>query len=188
MRWAPYQSDVGDLDVPPLFHEQQRFRQVWLWLLFGAITLPLSFLLGRGVHQQLILGRPFGDHPVNDVVLVAIFVSVIALHAAVIALFWMARLDVAVTPREVSIRFVPFHRMPRRIPLAQVSDVRARRYSAIGEYGGWGIRVGLSGRAYNVFGDHGVQLTLADGKRILIGSQRSEELEAAIRRAGGVSS
>jgi hypothetical protein len=113
---------------------------------------------------------------------VAIAVSVLVLHAAVIALFWVAHLDVSVTSQEVLIRFAPFHRTPRRIPLAQVSDARARRYSAIGEYGGWGIRVGFGGRAYNVFGDHGVQLTLADGKRILIGSQRSEELEAAIQR------
>lgn len=173
---------MGDLEVPPLFHEQQRFRQVWLWLLFAAITIPITLILGRGVHQQLVLGRPFGDHPVNDVALLAIALSVLVLHGGVIVLFWIARLDVTVTANEILIRFVPFHRTPRRVPLAQVSDARARQYSAIGEYGGWGIRVGLSGRAYNVFGGHGVQLTLVDGRRILIGSQRSEELEAAIRK------
>ena len=44
------------------------------------------------------------------------------------------------------------------------------------------MRFGRRGRAYNVSGDRGVELTLANGKRVLIGSQRSEELAEAIRR------
>ena len=35
--------------------------------------------------------------------------------------------------------------------------------------------------AYNVRGDRGALLTLADGRTVLIGSQRADELAAAIR-------
>ena len=43
-----------------------------------------------------------------------------------------------------------------------------RRYR---EYGGWGIRGGLRGtKAYNVSGNRGVELMLADGRTVLIGS------------------
>jgi hypothetical protein len=41
------------------------------------------------------------------------------------------------------------------------------------------------GWAYNVRGNRGVQLELANGKRILIGSQRAEELAGAIGEAKG---
>jgi hypothetical protein len=44
------------------------------------------------------------------------------------------------------------------------------------------VRFGPRGRAYNVSGNRGVEITLANGKRVLIGSQRSDELAAAIAR------
>jgi Family of unknown function (DUF6141) len=166
-----------------VFREQQQFRQPWIWIVFACVTLPILALLGFGLHQQLVLGRPFGNQPLGDGGLIALCAAVIVLHTLVIALFWYARLDVEVTRDDIAIRFRPFHLRPRRIRLRDITDARARQYSAIGEYGGWGIRMGMKGWAYNVSGDHGVQLTLASGKRILIGSQRSEELEAAIRQA-----
>jgi TATA-box binding protein (TBP) (component of TFIID and TFIIIB) len=48
------------------------------------------------------------------------------------------------------------------------------------EYGGWGIKYGRKGKAYNVSGNRGVQLVFKDGKQLLIGSQRAEELAEAI--------
>ena len=49
-------------------------------------------------------------------------------------------------------------------------------YSPLAEYGGWGIKWGRSGLALNARGDRGVRLTLTDGRRVLVGSQRPEEL------------
>ncbi len=169
--------------MAPRFHEEQQFRQTWLWLLFAVTSIPLAALLGYTVYQQLVLGHPVGNHPLSNMHLIAIFVGILALHACVIALFWFARLVVIVTDTELLIRFVPFHFTARRIRLRDIADARKRAYSALGEYGGWGIRLGFSGWAYNVSGDEGVQLLLADGRRILIGSQRSDELEAALRQA-----
>jgi hypothetical protein len=40
--------------------------------------------------------------------------------------------------------------------------------------------------AYNVRGDRGVQLVLRDGRRVLIGSQRADELAKAIAEAKAV--
>jgi ABC-type tungstate transport system substrate-binding protein len=166
-----------------MFREQQSFRQPWLWIVFACVSIPVAALLGYGIYQQIVLGQPFGNRPLGDTPLMVIFGGVLLLHTLVIALFWYARLDTEVTRDEVAIRFRPFHLRPRRIALKDITDARARQYSAIGEFGGWGIRIGMRGWAYNVSGDHGVQLTLVSGRRILIGSQRSEELEAAIREA-----
>jgi len=43
----------------------------------------------------------------------------------------------------------------------------------------------LKGKAYNVSGNRGVQLELLNGGRILIGSQKPEELVKAINLAIG---
>jgi hypothetical protein len=44
--------------------------------------------------------------------------------------------------------------------------------------------VGRSGKAYSAYGTVGVQLWLKGDKRVLIGSQRSDELADALRLAG----
>lgn len=41
------------------------------------------------------------------------------------------------------------------------------------DYGGWGIRYGRKGKAFNVFGSRGLQLEFTNGKRLLIGSQKT---------------
>jgi hypothetical protein len=83
----------------------------------------------------------------------------------------------------VRIHFFPVWK--KTIPLAEVVRWEARTYRPILEYGGWGIRYTLKGWAYNVSGNQGVQLELANGQRILIGSQRAEELAGAIGEAKG---
>ena len=81
----------------------------------------------------------------------------------------------------VRLRFFPLIR--RTIPLTEIQSCEARTYRPIREYGGWGIRWGFSGMAFNVSGDRGVQLVLAGRKRLLIGSQRADELAAIINEA-----
>ena len=90
------------------------------------------------------------------------------------------RLVTEVTPDGVLVRFPPLTK--RWIGFDQIVSCEARTYRPIVEYGGWGIRWGLSGRAYNVSGNQGVQMTLASGRRLLIGSQRAEELAEVIRK------
>jgi hypothetical protein len=151
-----------------IFHERQRFRQKWVFALPAFVLLPPIVVMLIDPRRP----RPIG-------LLVA---SVIV----TIALFWMllaSYLDVTVTKTEIVVRYYPFHLRPRRIALSEIAEAHARKYQPIVEYGGWGIRLGFNGWAWNVSGDEGVQLVLADGKRILIGSQRSAELERAIHSA-----
>ncbi|HEX8253541.1 MAG TPA: hypothetical protein VF846_10355, partial [Thermoanaerobaculia bacterium] len=118
------------------FREQQQFRQPWLWIVFAAVSLPLVALLAFSIVQQVVLGEPVGNQPVSDFELIGIFAGVLLLHTLIISLFWIARLDVAVTQTDVTVRFRPFHLTPVRIPLRDIVDARARHYSALGEYGG----------------------------------------------------
>jgi hypothetical protein len=106
---------------------------------------------------------------------------------AVIILLYYSKLVTEVRYDGVYIRYTPFHRSFRCLPFSEIESYEARTYSPIAEYGGWGIRWGWKGGnrniAYNVSGNKGVQLVLKDGRRILIGSQKPEELVAAIKSA-----
>jgi hypothetical protein len=155
-----------------MFKEEQRFRQWWIW----AIVLVVAALGWWGFVQQIVLGEPFGNNPASDwaVWLLWVFVGL-----GLPALFAFIRLAIEVTADEVVIRYRPL--LKRRILLADIERVNARTYKAVREYGGWGIK-GWSFKsvAYNISGDRGVQLTLRDGRRIMLGSRRPDELAQAI--------
>jgi hypothetical protein len=53
------------------------------------------------------------------------------------------------------------------------------------EYGGWGVR-GLPdkyGWAYSAYGHKGVRITFTNGQRLMLGTQRPEELAAVLAEA-----
>lgn len=156
------------------FREEQRFHQWWVWLLVYGVAV----IQWWGFIQQIILGQPWGDNPAPDSMLVLFW---LLFGVGFPAFFHILRLTVEVTDTHIRIRFYPLTR--RIIPLEDVIRAEAREYQPIWEYGGWGIR-GIGGkRAYNVSGNQGVELTLQDGRKIMIGSRRADEMEKAIASA-----
>ncbi len=153
-----------------LFREVQRFDQWWLWLL---VLIPTS-MVWYGAIQQLIFGKAFGENPASDT-----GVSVLLVLFGILLPIFMYSLKLITEVRKdgLYVRFYPFHFSYRRYPYKSMNSYKVRSYSPLKEYGGWGIRYGRKGMAYNVSGDRGVQLELKNGKSLLIGSQRPEELE-----------
>ncbi len=101
----------------------------------------------------------------------------------IILFFISSRLLTEVRHDGLHIKFFPFHKAFIHFAFEDIASVTARQYSAISEYGGWGIRYGFGdiGRAYNARGNQGVQLVFRDGQKLLIGSQRAEELAKLIQ-------
>ena len=115
--------------------------------------------------------------PILTITIAGIFVPI-----AIAVLFLLLKLETEVRPDGLYIRFFPAHIHFKRFGAEDLSEYYAREYKPLREYGGWGIRCSLKkGKAYNVSGNKGVQLVFKNGKRLLIGSQRAEELEEAIR-------
>ena len=156
------------------FEERQYFRQRWIWLVVGLVAAIgwWAFI------QQIVLGTPFGTNPGPDWLVLLLWLAV---GIGLPLLFWWAHLRVSLTDQELIVRYVPF--TERHIPLVEVMGARAREYDAIREYGGWGIRGSRDKRAYNVSGNAGVEVFLKDGRTVMIGSQRAQELERAIMDA-----
>lgn len=158
-----------------LFTETQRFRQWWLWLL----VLVVSSISWWALYVQIIEGHPFGDNPAPDWVVWVIF-SLMGLAFPV--LLWILRLETEITPERIRIALRPIH--SRHIDIKEIRSAKVREYRPLLEYGGWGIRWSPQhGWGYNASGNKGVQLTLTDGRGVLIGSQRTDELAVAINRA-----
>jgi hypothetical protein len=94
--------------------------------------------------------------------------------------FLVMRLEVQVTRTDLRFRMFPLHLQWREFPLATIVEAEAVTYRPVREYGGWGIRIGRKGMAYNVSGNWGVQITLESGRSFLLGSLQPEKLASAI--------
>jgi hypothetical protein len=158
-----------------VFEEKQHFRQWWLW----ALLLGLA-----GVMTAVFVAVWLGTREVSGALIVpAIMVVLVGIGLPL--LFYFIEMSVRLDPHTLRIRYFPIWR--RTIPVEEITSWEVRTYHPILEYGGWGIRLSMQGRGwcYNVSGNRGVQLTLRDGQGVLIGSQRPEELAAALQRVKG---
>ena len=161
------------------FREVQGFRQWWLWVLLLVTAFGTVCLFGYGIYVQVIQGTPWGDNPMSDGGLIITAVATTLLTVGMAALLLSARLITEVRSDGLHIRFFPLRW--KVIPYETIASYQARTYHPIREYGGWGIRWGREGKAYIVGGNEGLQLLLTDGRKVLVGSQRAQELEAAVR-------
>jgi len=162
--------DVGNT----LYREVQYFRQLWLWILI----LGISAVSIWGMVQQLFLNEPFGNNPAPDAILIVI---VIIFGFGFPIVFYKMNLTTEVRRNGIYYRFFPFHLSFHKIKFEDIAECEVRVYRVLRDYGGWGIRYGRMGKAYNVSGNRGVQLKFSDGKRLLFGSQKPEEFAATIK-------
>ena len=176
----PQVASIAPADAT--FHEVQRFRKPWLLAVVVGVAGVLIGLATYGLIVQFVFGRPFGREPLTATQLVLMAAFMIAIGCGLLWLVVAARLETWVTPDGLHVKFSPFHRKPRVYSAADIENAEARTYRPLAEYGGWGIRMGRQGHAYNVSGDRGLQLLLRGGKRLLIGSARTDELATAVAK------
>jgi hypothetical protein len=148
------------------FKETQRFTQWWLWLI-------LLFAWGSMIYAF------FTDKTESDV---ANIVSIVIMCGLPI-LFWQMRLITRITSEGIYVRFTPFHLKEQFYAWDSIESAQVRTYSPLKEYGGWGIKYGFNGqgKVYNVAGNQGLQLVLKSGEKLLIGTQKPVEIQAAVR-------
>ena len=68
----------------------------------------------------------------------------------------------------------------RRVPLDHIKTVETITHDVARDYGGYGIRSIREGNAYVAGGGRGVRVTLTAGEKLVIGSERPDELAAAL--------
>lgn len=155
-----------------LFSEKQRFTQFWLWTLLIALNLFMIY----GIIQQIIFGIPFGNNPAPDLVL--ILLSLIPFGISL--LFYTFCLETQITNELIAFQLRPFGSL-NTIRFEEIEKVYVREYAPLREFGGWGYRISYNnGTAYNIKGNQGLQLELKNGKKILIGTQKAEEMQEVL--------
>ena len=166
------------MDNEILFSERQRFKQWWLWL----ILLGINGLFLFGVFKQVISGQQFGSKPMSNTgLLIATGLTIL-----LTLLFINFRLDTLIKKDGIYVRFFSFHINFKHYTWETLTKSYIRQYSAITEYGGWGLRLGLFGKgvAFNVSGNKGLQLEFKTNKKLLIGTNKADELTDILKKIG----
>jgi hypothetical protein len=158
------------------FKEIQRFKTWWAWLAVGAFNVLFIY----AIVQQIFLGIDFGPKPAPDYVLILVELIFLLLFIFLISI----KLKTSITDTGIYYRFIPFQFKETVIEWHELKDAYIRAYDSFHEYGGWGIRTGSTrtGKAINTSAssNQGLQLQFNDGKLLLIGTRRPDEIQMII--------
>ncbi len=155
-----------------VFVEEQRFRQLWLFIILiislgiPLVIIGLDVLNSDGTDSEALIGL--------IVVAISTFLT--------FGLIYSMRLKTRIDEKGIHYQFSPFHWSLKLIPWEDIQTAGYRKYDPLGEYGGWGIKgFRKHGRAYNVSGNKGIQLVLKSGKKILFGTQLENEVTQVLK-------
>jgi hypothetical protein len=166
---------------PPavVYREEQNFD--WsVYALMAGLDMVLLGLLGGLFHQGGDVPAPVSSS--WSELLLIIFAACLFVQAVLIVGLLRMTTEVTATDFRVWFGWIPTYR--RAFEIAGIRRLEVVSYRPIADYGGWGIRQGRDGeRVFNARGNRGVRIDLADGTRLLIGSQSPEALAVALERA-----
>lgn len=148
------------------FTEKQKFKQWWLWLI---LVLPFTGILFS------ILQNGAASADIKELAIGMLIITIIAL--AILSL----NLRTEITEKGIAYKFSFFHSKFHLMEWENIADYFVREYKPIWEYGGWGLRYSFrNGKAFNTMGNQGLQIILKNGDKILIGTQKADELKKVI--------
>lgn len=154
-----------------VFEEEQRFRQSWLIIVL-AVSIMISVIL-------IIKEYTEADTKMSTLEFTLTLLLMFGISASIFFFALRTRID----EKGIHYRFFPFHRKFRTILWSEIRHVSLRKYNAISEYGGWGLKGGFNrkkGKAINVSGDKGIQLVLKTSKKLLIGTQKEFDIQRVL--------
>lgn len=153
---------------PIMFYEKQKFNQWWIWtmLLITVLAIAYGILSGKADPTERY----------------GLLIS-ITLVSIISTLLYFTNLETRMDDHGITLRFFPFQRVYYYVKWEELQNIQVRKYNAIKEFGGWGIRFNFAGeKAYTIRGKEGVQLVLKSGKKFLIGTQDSKSMIAFLEK------
>lgn len=153
-----------------IFKEKQRFRQWWLIVIMAVVVCSLFLNFYHKTEGFTVIESKIS----------LFFTSILTL--IVVGGIFLLELRTKIDPVGITANFHPLPLFQKHFTWSQIEKVYVRKYSALTEYGGWGIRGFGESKAYNISGSYGIQIVTKQNKRFLIGTQKQEEAEKVLAR------
>ena len=149
-----------------VFIENQRFNQWWIHLI---MVIPIfSIVLPLLLNTEKI----FSNKDLSNILIP--LVIIILVYSFILSIQLKTRID----EKGIYYQFFPIRLKLKLVPWNDLDECYCRSYRPIREFGGWGYRTNSSnGKALNIRGKWGVQLVFNNGKKLLLGTQKQEDVK-----------
>lgn len=153
------------------YSETQKLQKVWFVILVIDMMVcgVIVFVITQHQGELAQLFIPLG--------------ILLTVTGFVIWVFTMTRLTIVIDTVGLHYRYPIFYPKQKTIVKEDIKKYSFRKYDAIFEFGGWGIKKSRkNGRCVTIHGDTALMLELKNGEKILIGTQNKDGVERAMKR------
>lgn len=145
----------------------------WWWLIMFILAI-IVIVIGTAFYTTL--------NTEEDTAVVVSLISILIAAPVVFALLYLS-LETRIDEKGILTYFRPFGFTRRFFPWEEVRKCYVRKYDPVVEYGGWGLRgVGQKSKAYNIWGNQGIQIITRDDRDFLIGTQEPDAAQNIITK------
>ncbi|MBO7127307.1 hypothetical protein J6W78_07140 [bacterium] len=152
-----------------LFYEKQRLTQWWLYVIVILVQFVPVFLIVTDSSRVEF----FMNHP--DFLATKAITWGLALVISLVLIFSI-KLETKITDQGVYVRLFPLGFSFKFYPFSNMLAYYVRQYHPVREYGGWGFKGRYNNRSLSIRGDRGLQLEFPNGNKLLIGTQKPQEI------------
>ena len=152
--------------------EEQKFRNLLIYTALGA-----SYILSL-YH----FFKDWDSIQTKDLKTKLIAVSAFLIINLVVIIFIYIKLKTKIDEKGIHYQYVPFHRNEKLIAWNEISKVIIKKYNPLA-YGGWGIKFNLLNsheKHFTVSGNMGIFIFLKNGKTILLGTKKPNEIQLVL--------
>lgn len=166
-----------------LFKEEQRMHHprmvlVLPILFFIIVTYIIGFIIQLKYRSEAFFLAEITN---NEFVIFGVILFFVL--GLLLAYSHICHLKTIISSKGICLSYPPFHKTYKKIDLSQIRYWQVRRYDSIREYYGHGKRNHrLSGKAYTISGNFGLQLYFKNGKKLLIGTQKKQAIKYAMEK------
>jgi len=158
-----------------VFIENQSFKKWWLLIVIILTVIGVLFpFIFRKEEFPEIGSEGFWGIAITFIILLLTFGFIFSI-----------KLHTKINEQGIYYKFFPIHFSEKFIPWNEIDTCTIRKYNSFSEYGGYGYRVRFfgknKGKALNIGGKYGIQLELKSGKKLLIGTQKRQEVDTILK-------
>ena len=144
-----------------VFIENQRFNQWWIHLI---ILIPMfSIVLPLLLNTEKI----FSNKDLSNILIP--LVIIILVYSFILSVKLKTRID----EKGIHYQFFPIRLKLKFVPWNDLDECYCRSYRPLSKFGGYST----NGKALNIRGKWGVQLVFNNGKKLLLGTQKPEDIK-----------
>ena len=151
------------------------FKEIQRNAILIVVASVFAVFFGILVIVQVIMGKPIGNHPAPNGLLIAFFV----VCGLSIIFFSKQKLILVITEKQISISY-GLLTSEIKINNADINSIKIRKYDALKEFLGWGVRYNENESCFTVSGDNALEIELVSGEKFLIGTQKPDEIMLTI--------